>query len=148
MLKKGSKIDIRTHYAIIGGDETQRRGIVLAKSNPCKQKGVKTAETIRDARRKCPYLEVYKPNFNVYRHYSNLMYHYLLQYTDKIERYSIDECFLDYTNSQKLFGDPIKIAYKIKNDIYQKFGFKVIHTRKKYYGKKDAYVMEREAVNE
>lgn len=125
MLKNGSQVDIRKRYAIIGGDETQRRGIVLAKSNPCKQKGVVTAETIRDARRKCPYLEVYKPNFTIYRHYSNLMYHYLLQYTDKIERYSIDECFLDYTSSQKLFGDPIKIAYKIKDDIYKKFGFTV-----------------------
>lgn len=125
MLKNGSKVDIRNKYAIIGGNEKERRGIVLAKSNLCKQKGVVTAETIYNARKKCPYLEVYPPNYNIYIKYSNMMYNYLLQYTDIIERYSIDECFLDYTDSKILFGDPIKIAYKIKDDIKNKFGFTV-----------------------
>lgn len=125
LLKNGHKNDIRQRYAIIGGDESQRRGIVLAKSNLCKKKGVVTAETIGSARRKCPYLEVYTPNFKVYKYFSDKMYEYLCTYTDIIERYSIDECFLDYTGSVKLFGDPIKIAYKIKDDIYKKFGFTV-----------------------
>ena len=124
-LKNGSKVDIRNRYAVIGGDEDARRGIVLAKSNPCKKRGVVTAESLYQARRKCPYLEVYKGDFNVYIKYSNMMYEYLLNYTDIIERYSIDECFLDYTNSIKLFGNPIKVAYKIKNDIKNKFGFTV-----------------------
>ena len=106
-------------------NEKERRGIVLAKSNLCKQKGVVTAETIYNARKKCPYLEVYPPNYNIYIKYSNMMYNYLLQYTDIIERYSIDECFLDYTDSKILFGDPVKIAYKIKDDIKNKFGFTV-----------------------
>lgn len=125
LLKKGYKKDIRERYAIIAGDESQRKGIVLAKSNPCKRKGVVTAEPIYSARRKCPYLEIYPPNFEVYRKFSNMMYNYLSQYTDKIERYSVDECFLDYTNSYNLFGDPIKLAYKIRDDIYKKFGFTV-----------------------
>ena len=125
LLKKGYDKDIRNRYAIIGGDETKRRGIVLAKSNPCKNKGVVTAETISSARRKCPYLEVYSPNFKVYKYYSDKMYEYLCAYTDIIERYSIDECFLDYTGSARLFGDPIKIAYKIRDDIYKMFGFTV-----------------------
>lgn len=125
MLKNGSGKDIRERYAIIGGDETERRGIVLAKSNPCKKKGVITAEPIYSARRKCPYLEVYKPNFEIYRYFSDKMYEYLCTYTDVIERYSIDECFLDYTGSVNLFGDPVKLAYKIKDDIYNKFGFTV-----------------------
>ena len=125
MLNNGYKKDIRERYAIIGGDETERRGIVLAKSNPCKKKGVITAEPIYSARRKCPYLEVYKPNFEIYRYFSDKMYEYLCTYTDVIERYSIDECFLDYTNSVNLFGDPVKMAYKIKDDIYNMFGFTV-----------------------
>ena len=125
MLNNGYKKDIRERYAIIGGDETERRGIVLAKSNPCKKNGVITAEPIYSARRKCPYLEVYKPNFEIYRYFSDKMYEYLCTYTDVIERYSIDECFLDYTNSVNLFGDPVKIAYKIKDDIYNMFGFTV-----------------------
>ena len=125
MLKNGSKVDIRNRYAVIGGDEEARRGVVLAKSNKCKSCGVVTGESLYNARRKCPYLEVYKTNFPVYKYYSDAMYEYLLHYTNLIERYSIDECFLDYTGSVKLFGDPIKVAYKLKDDIKRKFGFTV-----------------------
>ena len=125
MLHNGSKIDIRKKYAIIGGDEATRHGIVLAKSDPCKKMGVKTAETIYNARRKCPYLEVYPPNYRMYKKYSDIMYTYLCGYTDKIERYSIDECFMDYTDSLEKYGDPVKFAYKIKNNIRDNFGFTV-----------------------
>ena len=125
MIKNGYKIDIRNRYAVIGGDESLRKGIVLAKSMPCKKKGVITGEPLSFARRKCPYLEVYRPNFQLYKKCSDMMYTYLLQYTDKIERYSIDECFLDYTDSYKLFGDSVKLAYKIKDDIKKNFGFTV-----------------------
>ena len=125
MLKNGAKVDIRERYAVIGGDEEARRGIVTAKSNPCKARGVVTAESLYSARRKCPYLEVYKGDFAVFKKYSDMMYEYLLNYTDVIERYTIDECFLDYTGSIKLFGDTVKIAYKIKDDIKKKFGFTV-----------------------
>ena len=125
MLHNGYKIDIRNRYAVIGGDEALRKGVVLAKSMPCKKRGVVTGEPLAFARRKCPYLEVYRPNFEVYKKYSDMMYTYLCQYTDKIERYSIDECFLDYTDSYKLFGDPVKLAYKIKDDIKNNFGFTV-----------------------
>lgn len=124
-LKNGYKVDIRERYAVIGGDEDARRGIVTAKSDPCKKRGVVTAETLYSARKKCPYLEVYKGDFKVFKMYSDMMYNYLLKYSDVIERYSIDECFLDYTASVNLFGDPIKIAYKIKNDIKDLFGFTV-----------------------
>lgn len=125
MLKKGYKYDIRNRYAVIAGDESLRRGIVLAKSNLCKKRGVKTAETIYSARRKCPYLEIYEPNYAVYKYFSDRMFEYLSRYSDVIERYSIDECFIDYTASRELFGDPIEVAYKIKNDIYGLFGFTV-----------------------
>lgn len=125
MLNKGSKIDIRNRYAIIGGSEKERKGIVLAKSNLCKKKGVVTAEPIFQARKKCPYLEVYPPNYEVYKYYSNKMYNYLLNYTNVIERYSIDECFLDYTDLTVMFGPPEKTAYNIKEDIKKLFGFTV-----------------------
>ena len=125
MLHKGSKIDIRNRYAVIGGDEATRHGIVLAKSMPAKQKGVVTAETIYSARKKCPYLEVYPPEFKIYKKYSDRMYTYLCNYSKKIERYSIDECFIEYTDSYQKYGDPVKLAYKIKNDIRDNFGFTV-----------------------
>ena len=98
MLKNGSKIDIREIPAVIGGDESKRSGIVLAKSMKAKECGVKTAETIYQARMKCPGLKVFPANFKVYRYYSNQLYQLLLEYTDKIERFSIDECFLDMTH--------------------------------------------------
>ena len=125
MLNKGAKVDIRNRYAVIGVDEATRHGIVLAKSMPAKKKGVVTAETLYSARKKCPYLEVYPPNFKVYKKYSDRMYTYLCNYSKVIERYSIDECFVDYTDSYKIYGDPVKLAYKIKNEIRDNFGFTV-----------------------
>ena len=60
MLKNGYEIDIRTIPAIIGGDESKRSGIVLAKSIPAKNYGIATAETIYQAKKKCPTLKIYK----------------------------------------------------------------------------------------
>ena len=97
MLKQGSKIDIRNIPAIIGGDESKRSGIVLAKSMKAKECGVKTAETIYQARIKCPGVQIFPSNYPIYKKYSEQLYHLLLEYTDKIERFSIDECFLDMT---------------------------------------------------
>ena len=125
MLKKGSKVDIRNRYAVIGGDESKRQGIVLAKSNLCKSRGVYTSQTLYSARKLCPYLDIYAPDYKLYKRYSNYLYNYLLKYTDVIERYSIDECFLEYSSIRRLYGDPIKFAYKIKNDIYSLYGFTV-----------------------
>ena len=125
MLHNGSKIDIRERYSVIGGDEALRKGVVLAKSMLCKNKGVVTGEPIYTARKKCPYLEVYRPEFKIYKRYSDMMYTYLCNYSNKIERYSIDECFIDYTDSYKIYGNPVKIAHKIKDDIKENFGFTV-----------------------
>ncbi len=125
MLHKGSKIDIRNRYAVIGGDESKRKGIVLAKSMLCKKKGVITGETLYTARKKCPYLEVYPPEFKIYKKYSDIMYTHLCNYFDKIERYSIDECFIDYTDCYKIYGNPVAFAYKIKDEIRDNFGFTV-----------------------
>ena len=76
MLKQGSKIDIREIPAIIGGDESKRSGIVLAKSMKAKEFGIKTADTIYQARIKCPEIKVFPSNFKVYREYSNNINYY------------------------------------------------------------------------
>ena len=124
MLKHGSKIDIREIPAVIGGDESKRSGIVLAKSMKAKACGVKTAETIYQARMKCPGLKVFPSNFKVYREYSNKLYQLLLSYTDKIERFSIDECFLDMT--QYLMNDTlINKAKEINKRVKEELGFTV-----------------------
>ena len=124
MLKKGSKIDIREIPAIIGGDETKRSGIVLAKSMKAKECGIKTAETIYQAKIKCPNLKIFASDFKVYREYSDKLYHLLLQYTDKIERFSIDECFLDMT--EYLMKDTLlNKAKEISKRVKEELGFTV-----------------------
>ena len=80
MLKNGHKTDIRNRYAIIGGDESQRRGIVLAKSPVAKKFGIKTAETIYQAKKKCPSLQVFPANHEWYHQQSKNFYNYLTQY--------------------------------------------------------------------
>ena len=124
MLKQGSIIDIREIPAIIGGDESQRSGIVLAKSMKAKEFGIKTAETIYQARIKCPSIKIYKSDFRIYRKYSDALYKLLLQYTDKIERFSIDECFLDMTNY--LMKDTLtNKANEISKRVKEELGFTV-----------------------
>lgn len=125
LLKNGYPIDVRNIESIIGGDESQRRGIVLAKSNVAKSKGVKTAETIRDAKRKCNDLKIYPPNYKLYQEMSNKLFKLISNYTPDIEKLSVDECFIDYTKVRNLYGDPIKFAYKLKNEIKTKLGFTV-----------------------
>ena len=124
MLKNGSKIDIREIPAIIGGDETKRSGIVLAKSMKAKECGIKTAETIYQAKIKCPNIKIFSSDFKIYRKYSDQLYNLLLEYTDKIERFSIDECFLDMTNY--LMKDTLlNKAIEIKERVKQELGFTV-----------------------
>ena len=124
-LKNGETLDIRTIPAIIGGDEAQRKGIVLAKSNIAKQFGIQTGEPIFFARKKCPNIQIFQSDFNVYRKYSNALYNLLLEYTNKIERYSIDECFLDLTGYIPKTRKLIDIAYEISKRVREELGFTV-----------------------
>ena len=125
LLEKGYKTDIRKIEAIIGGDETRRAGIVLAKSPPAKKKGVRTAETIYEAKRKCPNLKIFPPNHQMYKKRSNELFTLLKNYTPDIEIASIDECYLDYTKVKKLYGNEKDFAYKLKAEIKETLGFTV-----------------------
>lgn len=125
MLKNGAEVDIRTIPAIIGGDEEKRKGVVLAKSIPAKKYGIKTGEPIYFARQKCPNLQIYQGNFKVYYYYSNALYNLLHEYTDKIERFSIDECFLDITDFIPKNKTDRDIAYEIHTRVKQELGFTV-----------------------
>ena len=123
-LSQGEKIDIREIEAVIGGDESKRSGIVLAKSMKAKRKGVYTGETLYQARLKCPNLQVFKGDYKSYRKHSNDLYKILLGYTEKIERFSIDECFLDMTDY--LGNDTlINKAYEINRRVKKELGFTV-----------------------
>lgn len=125
LLHDGYKRDIRKIEAVIGGDESKRHGIVLAKSPIAKKNGVKTAETLMSARRKCRDLEVFTPDYKWYHFMSQKMFQLIRQYTPDIEILSVDECFLDYTKIQKIYGDPVKFAYHLKNKILKTLKFTV-----------------------
>ena len=124
MLKNGYSVDIRTIPSIIGGDEEKRSGIVLAKSPIAKKFGIVTGEPIYFARKKCNKLEMFPCDFEVFNKYSNALYKLLLEYTDIIERFSIDECFLDMTHH--LAGRKLEdIAYEINSRVEKELGFTV-----------------------
>ena len=125
LLKQGSKYDIRNSYAVIGGDEKSRSGIVLAKSTPAKKLGIKTGETLYSARQKCRILKTYPPNFTFYEEMSNKMFNLISKYTPDIEIASIDECYIDYTKVKKLHGDELEFAKKLQKEIYDTLGFTV-----------------------
>ena len=125
LLNKGYNIDIRKIEAVIGGDESKRNGILLAKSQIAKKRGVKTAETLMSARRKCRDLKVYPPDYQLYKRMSNAVFEIIKKYTPDIEIISIDECFIDYTKVYQLYGDPIKFAYHLKDEIYNTLKFTV-----------------------
>ena len=125
LLNKGYKYDIRNSYAVIGGDERKRSGIVLAKSMSSKKLGVVTGETLYSARKKCSVLKTYYPNYKFYQEMSNKLFKLLGKYTDDIEIASIDECYMDYTKIKHLYGDQLEFAYKLKKEIYETLGFTV-----------------------
>lgn len=125
LLEHGYEIDIRTIPSVIGGDEKERHGVVVAKSPVAKKMGVKSAEPIFQAKKKCPNLKVYPANHEWYKIESKKFKDYLKQYSPDIEEFSIDECFIDMTGTNYLYKDYIKLAYKIKNDIKEMFGFTV-----------------------
>ncbi len=125
LLNKGYKEDIRKIPSIIGGDEKERRGIVLAKSPIAKKYGIVTAEPIYQAKKKCPNLQIFEANYEWYQTQSHKFKDYLRQYSPKIEEFSIDECFIDMSGTNYLYKDYIELAYKIKNEIKNKFGFTV-----------------------
>lgn len=125
LLNKGSKYDIRGSYAVIGGDESKRSGIVLAKSTPAKRLGIKTGETLYSARQKCKVLKTYPANFKFYQEMSKKMFNLISKYTPDIEIASVDECYLDYTKIKKLEGDPLEFAKKLQKQILDELGFTV-----------------------
>lgn len=117
--------DIRLVPSAIGGSESDRRGIILAKSIPAKQYGVTTGEPVAMALRKCPGLFLARPDFELYRENSRAFMDICREYAPVVSQVSIDECFCDMTGTGKLYPDPQKTAHEIKNRIKNELGFTV-----------------------
>ena len=117
--------DIRLIPSAIGGDRDKRTGVILAKSIPAKKYGIKTGEPVGMALNKCPSLFLAKPDFRLYQKCSSAFIEICKKYAPAVEQYSIDECFLDMTGTQRIYPDPLEIAYRIKDEIRDTLGFTV-----------------------
>ena len=108
----------------VGGDEKNRHGIILAKNQLAKGYGVKTGEALWEARKKCPDLVIVPPNFERYHRFSKKAKKIYYDYTNQVESYGLDECWLDCTGS-KIHGSGEEIAHKIRNRIKTELGLTV-----------------------
>lgn len=104
------------------GKAEDRHGIVLAKSEAAKKYGVKTGDVIWQAKNKCRDLIVLEPHFDEYVKYGKAARRIYYDFTDMIEPFGMDECWLDVTASEKLFGSDREIAYKIKERVKKELG--------------------------
>lgn len=107
------------------GDPKKRHGIVLAKSQPAKIMGVKTGDTVWQAQQKCPDITIVPPTFREYVKYSDVVFKIYTEYTDRVEHFGMDECWLDVTGSVGLFGDGKKIADTIRKRVYDETGLTI-----------------------
>lgn len=116
--------DLKGKYIAVSGNPKTRSGIILAKNTAAKQMGVLTGEPIWQAKQKCPQLICVAPHFEYYVHFSKRVRAIYERYTDKVEGFGLDECWLDVTHS-KIFGTPYEIAEKIRNDVKRETGLTI-----------------------
>ena len=107
------------------GSESDRHGIVLAKNELAKARGIKTAEPIWQARRRCPELVTVSPHYDEYLRLSRAARRIYERYTDLVEGFGLDECWLDCTGSSRLFGSPEEIAEEIRLAVRRELGLTI-----------------------
>ena len=125
LLREGSKIDLRNEISVVSGREASRHGIVVAASIPAKKIGIRSPMNLRDAKKIYKDVIVTLQDREFYKECSMNMMRLIKYLFPKYEQYSIDECFVDYTEMKKLYGDEVKFAHKLKDEIYKRFGFTV-----------------------
>lgn len=107
------------------GDPADRHGIVLAKNEPAKKFGIVTAETVWQAKKKCPELVLVPPHFERYDEFYRKINAMYCEYTDRVEPFSIDESWLDVTGSRRLFGDGKTIADTLRRRVREELGITI-----------------------
>ncbi len=113
---------LRGKPVAVAGDSTLRHGIVLAKNEAAKRFGVQTGEALWQARRKCGELVFVPPHYDRYLRYSRMARDIYAEYTDRVESFGLDECWLDVSDSRALFGDGTAIADQIRRRIREELG--------------------------
>ena len=117
--------ELRDKPVAVAGDPEGRHGIVLAKNMAAKKFGVQTAETLWQARQKCPGLIFLPPHHDRYDEISRQVNAIYLDVTDQVEAFSIDESWLDVTGSRNLFGDGVTIADRLRRRIREEIGITI-----------------------
>ena len=107
------------------GSVEERHGIVLARNEKAKKYNVKTAETVWQAKQKCPDLLIVRPTYGLYSDISQKMNRIFYDYTDLVEPFGIDESWLDVSGSLRLFGSGEVIADSIRERIKKEIGITV-----------------------
>ena len=116
---------LRGKAVAVCGSTENRHGIVLAKSELAKRAGVKTGMVNWEARQCCPNLIMVKPQYEQYLKYSELARNIYQRYTDQVEPYGMDECWLDVTASRGVCGTGMEIAEKIRQSVKEELGLTV-----------------------
>ena len=116
---------LRDKPIAVAGDEETRHGIVLAKNELAKTFGVRTGQVLWEARQQCPGLVCVPAHYDRYLRFSALAREIYISYTDQVEAFGLDECWLDVTGSTGLFGDGVAIADTIRARIRQELGLTV-----------------------
>lgn len=113
--------ELRDKPVAVGGDVEQRHGIVLAKNMIAKRFGIQTGEALWQAKQKCPNIVFVPPHFDLYMRFSKLAKEIYLQYTDQVESFGLDECWLDVTGSTQ-FGSGQQIADELRRRVTFELG--------------------------
>ena len=116
---------IRELPVAVGGDVEARHGIILAKNQYAKAYGVKTGEALWQAREKCPNLVIVQPHYDRYLRFSALARKIYYDYTDQVEPFGLDECWLDVTGSVRIRGNGAQIADEIRERVKSELGITV-----------------------
>ena len=116
-----SRPDLRNVPMAVAGDASVRHGIILAKNEPAKKYGIKTAEAIWQAKAKCPELVLVDAHHEKYEFYSKKIRAMYSEYTDKVEPFGLDECWLDMTGIVSDYDEAEEVALEIRNRVKEEF---------------------------
>ena len=109
----------------VGGNEMSRHGIILAKNDLAREFHIRTGESLREAKQKCPHLTIVPPDFPAYLYYSEKVKDIYREYSDQVEDFGIDEAWIDVSDSVQLFGDGMAIARLIQKRVMEEVGLTV-----------------------
>ena len=116
-----SRPELRNVPMAVAGDAKARHGIILAKNEPAKKYGIKTAEAIWQAQAKCPDLVLVDAHHEKYEFYSKKLREMYSEYTDKVEPFGLDECWLDMTGIVSDYDEAEELALEIRNRVKNEF---------------------------